>query len=168
MQVTHYTGNAVFALSAGVDVLIAWALVAWAARRRPLLPRLALGGALVLGLLAVKGLLLLKLGVERHFGVLHVLWLDFVVVMPLAAVLLGLLTWRHGGAAVRALVVAGLLAAPVGAVRQLHRAEPSRRRSRDAADCRPSAPARIRSASRCCPTSSSTRSATTSARPSRG
>lgn len=115
MQITHYTGNAVFALSAGIDVLAAWALVAWAAQRRPLLPRLALGGALVLGLLAVKGLLLLKLGVERHFGVMHVLWLDFAVVLPLTAGLLGLLTWRHGGATVRALVVAGLLAAPVGA-----------------------------------------------------
>jgi len=115
VQVTHYTGNAVFALSAGIDVLVAWALVAWAARRRPLLPRLAFGGALTLGLLAVKGLLLLKLGVERHFGVMHVLWLDFAVVLPLAAALLGLLAWRHGSASVRALVVAGLLAAPVGA-----------------------------------------------------
>jgi uncharacterized protein len=115
VQVTHYTGNAVFALSAGLDVLIAWALVAWAARDRPLLPRLALGSVLALGLLAVKGLLLLKLGVELHFGVMHVLWLDFAVVLPLAAALLGLLSWRHGGAAVRALVVAGLLAAPVGA-----------------------------------------------------
>lgn len=116
MQVTHYSGNAVFAVSAGIDVLIAWAFVAWAARRRPLpLRRLALGGALVLALLAVKGLVLLKLGVERHFGVMHVLWLDFAVVLPLAALLLGLLAWRHGGAVVRALVVAGLLAAPVGA-----------------------------------------------------
>lgn len=115
MHITHYTGNALFALSAGIDVLVAWALVAWATRGRPLLPRLALGGALVLGLLAVKGLLLLKLGVERHFGVMHVLWLDFAVVLPLAAALLGLLTWRHGSAPVRALVVAGLLAAPVGA-----------------------------------------------------
>ncbi len=50
-----------------------------------------------------------------NFGVMHVLWLDFAVVLPLAAVLLGLLTWRHSGGAVRALVVAGLLAAPVGA-----------------------------------------------------
>lgn len=124
MQVTHYTGNAVFALSAGIDVLIAWALVAWATRRPPLLPRLALGGALVLGLLAVKGLLLLKLGVEAHFGVMHVLWLDVAVVLPLAAALLGLLAWRHGGAAVRALVVAGLLAAPVGAYASL--IEPNR------------------------------------------
>jgi uncharacterized protein len=115
VQVTHYTGNAVFALSAGIDVLIAWALVAWAARGRPLLPRLALGGVLALGLLAVKGLLLLKLGVELHFGVMHVLWLDFAVVLPLTAALLGLLAWRHGGATVRALVVVGLLAAPVGA-----------------------------------------------------
>ncbi|HEU4703493.1 MAG TPA: metallophosphoesterase [Conexibacter sp.] len=115
MQVSHYSGNAVFALSAGIDVLIAWALVAWAARRPPLLPRLALGGTLALGLLAVKGLLLLKLGVERHFGVIHVLWLDFAVVLPLAAALLGLLTWRRAGVGVRALVVAGVLAAPVGA-----------------------------------------------------
>lgn len=115
MQVTHYTGNGVFALSAGIDVLVAWTLVAWAVRGRPLLPRLALGGALALGLLAVKGLVLLKLGVEQHFGVMHVLWLDFAVVLPLTAALLGLLAWRHGGATVRALVVVGLLAAPVGA-----------------------------------------------------
>jgi uncharacterized protein len=115
VQVTHYTGNAVFALSAGIDVLIAWALVAWAARREPLLPRLARGGALALAVLALKGLLLLELGVEHHFGVMHVLWLDFAVVLPLAAALLGLLAWRHGGATVRALVALGLLAAPVGA-----------------------------------------------------
>jgi uncharacterized protein len=115
VQVTHYAGNGVFALSAAIDVLIAWALVAWAARRRPARMRLLLGVGLAFIVLALKGVLMLKLGVERHFGVMHVLWLDFAVVLPLAAALLGLLAWRAGGAAVRTLVVVGLLAAPVGA-----------------------------------------------------
>jgi len=115
VQVTHYAGNGVFALSAAVDVLIAWAFVAWAARTHPTRPRLAVGVVLAFVALALKGVLLLKLGVELHFGVMHVLWLDFVIVLPLAAALLGLLAWRAGGAAVRTLVVLGLLAAPVGA-----------------------------------------------------
>ncbi len=115
VQVTHNAGGGVFALSAAIDVLIAWALVAWAVRTRPSRLRLAAGAALAFGLLAIKGLVLLKLGVERHFGVMHVVWLDLVVVVPLAAALLGLLAWRAGGALVRTLVVAGLLIAPVGA-----------------------------------------------------
>lgn len=119
----HGLGGA-FALSAAIDLLLACAFVTWAARRRPPAPRLALGAALVVALLALKGVLLLKLGLDRHFGVMHVLWLDAVVVLPLAAGLLGLLAWRGGGAALRTLVVAGLLAAPVGAYASL--VEPAR------------------------------------------
>lgn len=124
MQVTHHAGGGVFALSAAIDVLIAWAVVAWAARERRVLPRLALATAFALALLALKGIVLLKLGVERQFGVMHVLWLDLVVVVPLAAALLGWLTWHAGGAAVRTFVVIGLLAAPVGAYASL--VEPNR------------------------------------------
>jgi predicted MPP superfamily phosphohydrolase len=115
VHVSHFTGNGVFALSAAIDVLVAWALVTWAARTRPTRLRLAAGTGLAFAVLALKGLVLLKAGLERHFGVMHVLWLDFAVVVPLAAALLGLLAWRAGGAAVRTLVVVGLLAAPVGA-----------------------------------------------------
>lgn len=75
-------GNLVFALSAGVDLLIALAAVAWIRRGgRVLLAVLAAAVAV-----AVKSLALVRAGVEVPFGFLHVLWLDLVVVLPLALI----------------------------------------------------------------------------------
>jgi uncharacterized protein len=76
------SGNLVFALSAAVDLIVVLAALAWTAR----------GGRAVLAVpavavaLAVKALVLVRAGVEVPFGFLHVLWLDLVVVAPLALV----------------------------------------------------------------------------------
>lgn len=119
-----FEGNWAFAVSAAVDALVVCGLVVWAVRTRPGWLRLALACGLVLGFLAVKGVFLVAGGLHIPFGVMHVLWLDLVVVVPLAAALLGALTWRTGGTAVRVLVVLGLLLVPVGAYASL--VEPER------------------------------------------
>jgi predicted MPP superfamily phosphohydrolase len=108
-------GNLVFALSAAVDTLVLCAAVVWATRAEPVPSRLlgALAGAAAL--LAAKGLVLLELGVTVPFGVAHVLWLDLVVAIPLAALLLLALTRRRAGPLVRLGAVAASLLAPVGA-----------------------------------------------------
>jgi predicted MPP superfamily phosphohydrolase len=121
---THYSGNWPFALSAAFDALVVCGVVAWAARTRPPLGRLVGVSAAVTAVLLVKGDVLLHHGLERPFGVMHVAWLDLVVVVPLAAGLLGVLAWRSTGALVRALVVLGLLLAPFGAYASF--IEPSR------------------------------------------
>lgn len=75
-------GNLVFALSAAVDLLIVLAAAAWIARGGHsvvVAPAVAVA-------LAAKGLVLVRAGVEMPFGMLHVLWLDLVVVAPLALV----------------------------------------------------------------------------------
>lgn len=111
-----YAGNAVFAVSAAIDALVVCALVAWAVRRRPRPLLLLAGVAVALGALLVKLAVMVAFGgLQRSFGVAHVLWLDAVVVVPLGAALLALLGWRGGGWALRTLVVLGLLMAPVGA-----------------------------------------------------
>ncbi|HEU0019961.1 MAG TPA: metallophosphoesterase [Thermoleophilaceae bacterium] len=110
-----FEGNGAFAVSAAVDALVVCGLVVWAVRTRAGWLRLACGCGLVLVFLALKGVVLVASGLGIPFGVMHVLWLDLVVVLPLAALLLGALTWRTGGAALRALAVLGLLLAPVGA-----------------------------------------------------
>ncbi|HYI79738.1 MAG TPA: metallophosphoesterase [Thermoleophilaceae bacterium] len=110
-----FESNWAFAVSAAVDALVVCGLVVWAVRARPGWLRVALACGLVLALLAAKGVALVASGLGIPFGVMHVLWLDLVVVLPLAAVLLGVLGWRTGGKGLRALVVLGLLLAPVGA-----------------------------------------------------
>lgn len=110
-----HMGDELFALSAAVDAVLVCVLVLWAVRFRPAWWRLAAAVALTLGALAVKGVAMVAAGLDRPFGVAHVLWLDLVVVVPLAALLLGLLTWRSGGVLLRVAVVLGLLLAPVGA-----------------------------------------------------
>ena len=110
-----FEGNWAFAVSAAVDALVVCGLVVWAVRTRPGWLRLALACGLVLVFLALKGVVLVASGLDIPFGVMHVLWLDLVVVLPLAAVLLGVLTWRTGSTALRVLVVLGLLLVPVGA-----------------------------------------------------
>ncbi len=110
-----FEGNGAFAVSAAVDALVVCVLVVWAVRARPSLLKLGFACGLALAFLALKGVVLVAGGLEIPFGVMHVLWLDLVVVLPLAAVLLGVLTWRTGGTPLRALVVLGLLLVPVGA-----------------------------------------------------
>jgi uncharacterized protein len=110
-----FEGNGAFAVSAAIDALIVCGLVIWAVRSRASWRVIAYGCALVLVLLALKGIALVASGLDIPFGVMHVLWLDLVVVLPLAAVSLGVLAWRTGGMAVRALVVLGLLLVPIGA-----------------------------------------------------
>ena len=74
--------NLVFALSAALDTALLCTGAAWAARGHPVWRRLALVLLTSGGLLAVKGWVLLRLGVELGFGVMHVLWLDLVVALP--------------------------------------------------------------------------------------
>jgi uncharacterized protein len=110
-----FEGNGAFAVSAAVDALVVCGLVVWAVRARPGPGKLALVCGSALAVLAAKGIFLVASGLEIPFGVMHVLWLDLVVVVPAAAVLLGALAWRGGGLFVRVLVVAGVLLVPVGA-----------------------------------------------------
>ncbi len=108
-------GNTMFAVSAAIDAALVCAFVLWAVRWRPRPPWL-LGGLVLVGVaLWAKLTLMVAGGLGRPFGVAHVLYLDVVVVVPLAALLLALLRWRDGGWLVRAIAVAGLLLAPVGA-----------------------------------------------------
>ncbi len=119
-----FEGNWAFAVSAAVDALVVCGLVVWAVRTRPGWLRLALACGLVLAFMALKGVVMVASGLDIPFGVMHVLWLDLVVVLPLAAVVLGALTWRTGSTVLRALVVVGLLLVPVGAYASL--VEPER------------------------------------------
>src|SRR6478609_6514583 len=108
-------GNTLYALSAALDAAIACAFVLWAVRWRPSLLKLAGGVVLVVVLLWAKLALMVAGGLAQPFGVAHVLYLDVVVVAPAAALLLVLLRWRDGGWLVRAIALAGLLLAPIGA-----------------------------------------------------
>jgi uncharacterized protein len=107
-----------------VDTLVLCAAVAWAVRGEPVLGRLLAALVAAAALLAAKGILLVWLGVTVPFGVMHVVWLDLVVAIPLAAVLLLVLTRGRAGRLVRAGAVAALLLAPVGAYASL--VEPER------------------------------------------
>jgi hypothetical protein len=49
------------------------------------------------GLLAIKGWLLLRVGVDLGFGVMHVLWLDLVIALPVRALLVLVLAGRRLG-----------------------------------------------------------------------
>jgi predicted MPP superfamily phosphohydrolase len=108
-------GNLVFVLSAAVDTAVLCAAIAWAARGEPLDGRLLGALAVAVAALGLKGLVLLWMGVSAPFGVMHVIWLDLVVAVPLAALLLLALTRRRAGRLVRAGAVAAFLLAPVGA-----------------------------------------------------
>lgn len=119
-----FEGNGAFAVSAAIDLLLAGGLVVWGVRTRPNWAKLFVASALVLLALALKGIAMIAGGLHVPFGVMHVLWLDLVVVVPLSAALLGVLVWRTGGVFVRGVVVLGLLLAPVGAYASL--VEPSR------------------------------------------
>jgi len=90
--------HAVFAISAAVDALILCGLLAWALRGDDPhgwhgFGRIAAALALAAALLAVKGIAMLHAGLDMPFGVMHVVWLDLVVVVPLAAVLVGFRRW---------------------------------------------------------------------------
>lgn len=119
-----FEGDWAFALSAAVDAAVVATLVVWAVRTRPALRRIVTAVAVVLLILAAKGVAMIAAGLHVPFGVMHVLWLDLIVVVPLTAALVGVLEWRRGGAVLRAAVVLGLLVAPVGAYASL--VEPSR------------------------------------------
>lgn len=109
------SGHLVWALSAAVDVVVVCAAIRWAGRGDPIGRRLieALGVASLL--LAAKGGAMLAAGLEIPFGVLHVVWLDLVVVTPLAGLWLLMTAWRRIGPVLRAIALAALLLAPLGA-----------------------------------------------------
>jgi predicted MPP superfamily phosphohydrolase len=110
----HDAGNLVFVLSAAVDTVVLCAAVAWAVRGEPVVGRLLAALAAAAALLAAKGIVLVSLGVSVPFGVMHVLWLDLVVAIPLAALLLLALTRRRASRMVRIGAVAACCLAPVG------------------------------------------------------
>src|SRR5688572_25651575 len=92
--------NIWFALSCACDAVVVLASL----RSRPLWRGLAIALAVV----AVKGVVMIALGLEVPFGVAHVIWLDLVVVAPLAGAVL--LVQRRAPV----LAVLALLLAPVG------------------------------------------------------
>jgi predicted MPP superfamily phosphohydrolase len=110
-----FAGNLAFAVSAAFDTAMLCLAVAWAVRSEPALPRLAAALAAVAAALAAKGVALLHLGLTVPFGVMHVVWLDLVVAVPLAALVGLALAPAHAGRGLRAAAVAGCCLAPVGA-----------------------------------------------------
>jgi predicted MPP superfamily phosphohydrolase len=93
--------NIWFALSCAFDAVVVLAsLRSWGPVR---------GTAAALGVLAVKGVVMLALGLSVPFGVAHVLWLDLVVVVPLAG------AWLLVLGRARVVAALALLFAPVGA-----------------------------------------------------
>jgi uncharacterized protein len=110
-----HAGPVAFALIAALDALLLSAVAVWIARRRPPLALTLAAVALTAGLLVVRLEVLIALGLARPFGVAHVLWLDAVVALPLAALALALAGWRRVGWPLRILALGGLLLAPVGA-----------------------------------------------------
>lgn len=78
------SSNVWFALSCAFDIAVACAAAAWLARA-PSAGRFLEAVATTGTVLALKGIVLMITGVTLPFGVLHVLWLDLLVVAPLAA-----------------------------------------------------------------------------------
>jgi uncharacterized protein len=114
-MIGHDPGNELFAASAAVDALVICAIALWAVRRRPSPWRLLATAILTAGALAAKGVAMVSAGLDIPFGVMHVVWLDAVVVAPLAAAVVGGIAWRSGGPLLRMAVALGLVLAPVGA-----------------------------------------------------
>ena len=114
-MIAHDAGNLLFALSAAVDALIVCGAVAWGVRRTPAGLRLLAAAAAATAVLLVKGVVLIALGLNVPFGVMHVVWLDLVVVVPLAgAVALALLGRRPGPRLVRLAALGACCLALVG------------------------------------------------------
>jgi len=103
-----FVGNLAFVVSAAVDVVVLCGAVVWGVPRG----RVGVALAVAAGVLAAKGLVLLRLGLDVPFGVMHVAWLDLVVVVPLAGLVA--LALRPGAAPVRAGALAACCLAPVG------------------------------------------------------
>ena len=115
-MIRHDTGNLVFTQSAAVDALVVCGAVLWALRGERVGRRLVIAGAVVSALLLAKALLMVSEGLNVPFGVMHVVWLDLVVVLPLAGLTTLLLLGRRPGArAVRAAALGACLLAPLGA-----------------------------------------------------
>lgn len=110
-----HAGPAFYVLTTALDAFLLSAVAIWIARRRPRLPVALAAVAVTFGLLVLRLAALVSLGLARPFGVAHVLWLDAVVALPLAALALALAGWRRGGWPLRVAAVGGLLLAPVGA-----------------------------------------------------
>ena len=113
-MVGHFAGNGVFVLSAAVDVALVCGGLAWAVSRRLRLPSLIATLALIAAALAVKGIVLIAAGIEVPFGVMHVVWLDLVLVAPLAGAVVLLVGRGRGGRGMMAIAAGSLLLAPVG------------------------------------------------------
>jgi len=111
-------GAAFFAASTAVDAALVCGALLLALRQARTGWRWVAALGLVLVALALKGVALVATGLDIPFGVMHVLWLDLIVVAPLAA-LLALRTWPSARPALRAAVVLALLLAPVGAYASL-------------------------------------------------
>lgn len=111
--------NLPFVLSCLFDVALAVAVVAWAARGPRPYARLAAGAAVALALLAAKGVVMVAAGLDIPFGVMHVLWLDVVVVLPVAGVAVLASPRLRGRAPLVLGAAAVLLLAPVGAYASL-------------------------------------------------
>ena len=123
-MIGHDPSNLVFALSAAVDGLVVGGVVLWAARRDPVGLHLVAGLAVAAAALAVKGVLMYAAGLEVPFGVMHVLWLDLVVIVPFAAVVLLVVAWHRLGGVSRGAALTVLLLVPLGAYASL--VEPER------------------------------------------
>lgn len=106
--------NLPFAVSCGVDTFVVSLGLAWAARGRMPYRRLPVIIVVATLTLAVKGAAMVASGLNQ-FGVIHVAWLDLVIVLPIAAV--GVLVstrLRTCRALVAVALAALLLVFPVG------------------------------------------------------
>ena len=123
-QLDYGSSNLAFGVSCAVDVLVVAGALTWALRGRHPLIRLAIAVLVAAGVLAAKGAMMVAAGLGLPFGVLHVLWLDLVIVVPLAG--LYLLARGRGRVPrpVTALALVSVLLAPVGAYASL--IEPAR------------------------------------------
>ena len=89
-------GNLVFWVVAVADTAVAWAAAAWVAHGEPRLARFAAAIAVVAAALVLKVCVLVPFGLDV-FGLAHVVWLEAVVALPAA----GLVLVLRGRGAVR-------------------------------------------------------------------